>query len=233
MDKKTTKIDGVINFISEKINTYEILPGAKLPSLRVLSKQLGVSISTVLEAYERMLAEHKIEVRHGSGYFVKNTSYIAIKNTTTFQNIESDPFWVAHQSLMATEATLKPCCGWLPTDWLPEAHIKKSLRELLTGPSGVLLSYSSVLGYTPLREMIAKRISDLGALMHHDQVLLTDSATQALDMICRAWLKEGDTVVVDDPCYFNFFSVINLLGIRVISVPFNLMVQMSVNFYWP
>lgn len=217
---RKTKINQVIDFISEKINTHEILPGGKLPSLRLLSKELELSVSTVLEAYERMLAESKIEVRAGSGYFVKSTPYIAIQSQTAFKNLESDPFWAAHQSLMATEVCLKPSCGWLPLDWLPEAQIKKSMRELSQGSSEALLSYSSVLGYTDLRESIAKKLNDHGALIDHDHILLTDSATQALDMVCRGWLKEGDTVVVDDPCYFNFFSMINLLGINVITVPF-------------
>ncbi|MBF7684244.1 PLP-dependent aminotransferase family protein [Acinetobacter sp. B10A] len=220
MDRKKTKINQVIQFISEKIKTYEILPGSKLPSLRVLAKQLNLSVSTVLEAYERMLADGQLEVRHGSGYFVKNTSYIAINHSTTFEHIESDPFWVAHQSLMATKECLTPSCGWLPLDWLPESHIKKSLKELSQSSSELLLSYSSVLGYTPLRKLLSKKSNDLGAFTHHDHILLTDSATQALDMICRVWLKAGDTVLVDDPCYFNFFSLMNLHGIHVISIPF-------------
>ena len=53
-----------------------------------------------------------------------------------------------------------------------------------------------------------------------DQIILADSATQAIDLLCRLLLEPGDTVLVDDPCYFNFHAMLRAHRARTISVPY-------------
>ncbi|HEY9211463.1 MAG TPA: PLP-dependent aminotransferase family protein, partial [Ancylobacter sp.] len=53
-----------------------------------------------------------------------------------------------------------------------------------------------------------------------DQVILTESGTQALDLICRFLIEPGDTVLVDDPCYFNFHALLRTHRATVIGVPY-------------
>jgi len=53
-----------------------------------------------------------------------------------------------------------------------------------------------------------------------DQVMLTESGTQAIDLICRFLIEPGDTVVVDDPCYFNFRALLQAHRARVVGVPY-------------
>ena len=53
-----------------------------------------------------------------------------------------------------------------------------------------------------------------------EQLLLTGSGTQALDLICRFLLRPGDTVLVDDPCYFNFQALLRAHQLRVLGVPY-------------
>ena len=52
-----------------------------------------------------------------------------------------------------------------------------------------------------------------------DQILLTDSGTHALDLVCRFLLQPGDTVLVDDPCYFNFLALLRAHRAKVVGVP--------------
>ncbi|MEB3754453.1 PLP-dependent aminotransferase family protein [Acinetobacter sp. MD2(2019)] len=219
--QQPTKINQVIDYISERIQSRQFLVGSKLPSLRKLAQTLQVSVSTVLEAYERLLAENLIEVRRGSGYFVLNQQQATgIDLPSTQAEMATHPFWVAHQALIAHDAKFTPGCGWLPTNWMPEAIVRKSLRHALNASAEDVLAYSPVLGFEPLRELLSQRIQHYGVNLHPDQVLLTENGTHALDLICRTWLKPGDVVVVDDPCYFNFFTLLELLQVRVIAVPF-------------
>src|SRR5690606_3707414 len=53
-----------------------------------------------------------------------------------------------------------------------------------------------------------------------DQIMLTDSGTQAIDLLCRFLLEPGDTVLVDDPCYFNFHALLRAHRARIVSVPY-------------
>jgi DNA-binding transcriptional MocR family regulator len=49
---------------------------------------------------------------------------------------------------------------------------------------------------------------------------LTDSGTSAADLLCRLIVRPGDTVLVDDPCYFNFINALRAHGARIVGVPF-------------
>ena len=53
-----------------------------------------------------------------------------------------------------------------------------------------------------------------------DQILLTGSGTQAIDLICRFLLRPGDTVLVDDPCYFNFQALLRAHRVKIVGVPY-------------
>ncbi|MEB3767323.1 PLP-dependent aminotransferase family protein [Acinetobacter sp. MD2] len=217
---QATKIQQVMDDILTRIATRQLLVGSKLPSLRKLAQSLGVSVSTVLEAYERLIADHQIEVRRGSGYFVLNQKDdMGIDLPKTQAEMATHPFWVAHQALIAHDAKYTPGCGWLPASWMPESLVRKSLRVALQAKPEDLLSYSPVLGFEPLRDLISQRIQYYGVNLHPDQILLTENGTHALDLICRTWLKPGDVVLVDDPCYFNFFTLLELLQVRVIAIP--------------
>ncbi|WP_163284310.1 aminotransferase class I/II-fold pyridoxal phosphate-dependent enzyme, partial [Enterobacter hormaechei] len=52
------------------------------------------------------------------------------------------------------------------------------------------------------------------------QIMLTDSGTQAIDLVCRLLIEPGDTVLVDDPCYFNFHAMLRAHRAKVVGVPY-------------
>jgi DNA-binding transcriptional MocR family regulator len=53
-----------------------------------------------------------------------------------------------------------------------------------------------------------------------EQILLTESGTQAIDLVCRLLLQPGDTVLVDDPCYFNFLALLRAHQAMIVGVPY-------------
>jgi hypothetical protein len=70
----------------------------------------------------------------------------------------------------------------------------------------------------PLRQLIARRLADKGVEAAPERIVLTESGTQAIDLICRLVLEPGDTVVVDDPCYFNFQALLRAHRVTVAGV---------------
>jgi DNA-binding transcriptional MocR family regulator len=70
-----------------------------------------------------------------------------------------------------------------------------------------------------LRALLARRLGDQGVDAAPDQVLLTDSGSHAVDLVCRFLLSPGDTVLVDDPCYFNFLALLRAHRAKVVGVP--------------
>jgi DNA-binding transcriptional MocR family regulator len=130
-----------------------------------------------------------------------------------------DPFWVSRQSLQADGAMLKPGCGWLPPDWLPQASLRRGMRLLARAEDSTLADYGTPLGLAPLRQLLARRMAERGVEASADQIVLTDSGTQAIDLVCRFLIEPGDTVLVDDPCYFNFLAVLRAHRARIVGVP--------------
>ena len=131
-----------------------------------------------------------------------------------------DPFWVSRQSLDADPTVAKPGCGWLPADWLPTSALRRALRKLARAEDAVLADYGSTRGSPTLRRLLLRRFADEGMDASPDQLMLTASGTQAIDLICRLLLKPGDTVLVDDPCYFNFRALLRAHQVRIVGVPY-------------
>jgi DNA-binding transcriptional MocR family regulator len=108
------------------------------------------------------------------------------------------------QSLEADPDALMPGCGWLPDSWLPAASVRRGLREAARAADHPLVGYSTPLGFAPLRSQLARRLAERGIEADPLQILLVDSGTHAIDLVCRHLLEPGDSVLVDDPCYFHF-----------------------------
>lgn len=221
MKPQRTRIDVVMEAIRAKIASRSYLPGMRLPSVRAQAKTMGLSVSTVVEAYERLAAEEVIAARPGSGFYVSGpVAPLALSEIGPRLDREVDPLWVSRQSLEADTSMLKPGCGWLPASWMYEAGMRRALRVAARADAAVLADYTTPLGLPALRQLLTRRLaaSDIDATP--ERILLTESGTQAVDLICRFFLEPGDTVLVDDPCYFNFHALLRAHRAKAIGVPF-------------
>ena len=218
--RPTTRIADVMHAIRGRIAARSLTPGEKLPSIRALAASMQLSTSTVVEAYERLCAEGVIRSRPGSGFFVAGAlAPLSMAEIGPRLDRAVDPFWVSRQSLQADDGMLKPGCGWLPPDWLPQEALRRGLRALTRAGEAALADYGSPLGLPALRQLLARRLAERGVEASADQIVLTDSGTQAIDLVCRFLIEPGDTVLVDDPCYFNFLAVLRAHRARVVGVP--------------
>ncbi|MGO4854856.1 aminotransferase-like domain-containing protein [Phaeovulum sp. W22_SRMD_FR3] len=206
---------------SDASSPRALVPGERLPSIRRFAGMMGVSPSTVVEAYDRLVAEGLIRSRAGSSFYVAGSSpSLDLRGPGPAPARDMDPFWVSRQSLDAEPDVLKPDCGWLPPDWMPQAEMRRALRQLARGPDADLTDYGSSLGSQNLRRILARQFADEGLAIRPETILLTSSGSQALDLICRYLLRPGDTVLVDDPCFFNFQALLRVYKERIVSVPF-------------
>ena len=215
-----SRVDMVMATIRQRIAGRSLTAGGRLPSIRQQSAVLKVSPSTVVEAYERLVAEGAIRSRPGSGFYVApQAAALSLAEVGPKLDRAVDPFWVSRQSLESGDGVLKPGCGWLPPSWLPEENIRKALRALSRADAPVLADYGSPLGLPALRQLLSRRTADKSISCPPEQIMLTESGTQALDLVCRLLLEPGDTVLVDDPCYFNFQALLRAHRAKIIGVP--------------
>lgn len=216
-----TLLGNVIATIKQRIAGRALTPGAQLPSIRALAQTLRVSKSTIVEAYERLAAEGIIRSRPGAGFYVAAPlAPLSLADIGPKLDRAIDPLWISRQSLDAGEEVLKPGCGWLPSSWMPEAGLRRSLRALARADDATLTDYGTPLGLPPLRQLLARRMSGRGIEASPEQIMLMESGTHAIDLLCRFLLEPGDAVLVDDPCYFNFHALLRAHRAKVVGVPY-------------
>jgi DNA-binding transcriptional MocR family regulator len=217
-----TLVGQVMRLIQTRIDRRQYTPGARIPSVRAMAESMGVSKSTVVEAYGRLAAEGIVQPRLGSGFYVAAPlAPLNLAELSPDTDPTVDPLWVMRQSLRPGEASLRPGCGWLPESWMPHEMMRKALRSAARDGSGpMLFEYGPAQGADSLRALIARRLLEQGVEAMPDQVMITDSCSQAIDLLCRFLLEPGDTVLVDDPCYFNFKALLRAHRVHLIGVPF-------------
>ncbi len=219
-----TRTGEVMTAIRTKIASRTLASGDRLPSIRNFAATMGVAPSTVVEAYDRLAAEGLIRARRGSGFYVTGAGSppMILAEAGPQRDRAVDPFWVSRQSLDTDPALMKPGCGWLPAEYMPNVALRRAMRSLARADDPVLSYYGSTRGSPNLRRLLLRRFAEEGIETKPEQLLLTASGTQAIDLICRFLLKPGDTVLIDDPCYFNFQALLLAHQVRMVGVPYTM-----------
>jgi 2-aminoadipate transaminase len=110
--------------------------------------------------------------------------------------------------------------GGLPAaELFPLDRVRNALDAVLHRVGGVCLQYAETEGITGLRDWIAQHCSSPRLSLHRNNVLITAGGQQALDLIGRVLLDEGDRVVVESPTYLALLSAWRPLGVQFLSVP--------------
>lgn len=215
-----TLVEAVVAAVETAIDARRLMPGARLPSIRQFAEAQGLSKSTVVAAYDRLVAAGRAASRPGSGFTVAGVARTAAADPVLALDRDIDPSWVMRQSLELDPAVVKPGCGWLPADWLDQAGIRRALRAIARDPASRLLDYGPPLGDPALRRQLAMRLAERGIMVEPHHIVLTAGASAAVDLAVRHLVEPGDTVFVDDPCYYNFRAKLRLHRARVIGIPF-------------
>lgn len=219
--KDGTRVNTVMQAIREQLSSRVLVPGERLPSIRQMAERLSVAKNTIVEAYDRLAADGVITAKRGSGFYVcGHLPPLSLADVGATKDRSIDPLWIIRQSLEANGDMLKPGCGWLPPSWLPDEEIRRALRRLARDPQTGLLEYGHPYGHLALRELLSRRLGERGVAASARQIILADSGTQAIDLICRFLLEPGDTVLIDDPGYFNFQALLRAHRVQLVAVPY-------------
>jgi len=216
----TPLVSQIVDGFRRVIADQTLRPGSKLPSIRGLAAQHAVSVFTVVEAYDRLVAQGWVVSKSNAGFFVKRRQETAapLKTEAPINALRFDARMYLRQIFENRHLELKPGCGWLPNDWLFEEGVRRSLRQLAS--DGVELGgYGLPHGHMALRVVIAESLTERHIPVDAENILLTQGSSQALDLVSRRLVRPGDTVLVDDPGYPNLMFMLRFLGARLVGVP--------------
>lgn len=218
-DSSTPLVTQIVDGLRRLITDRSLQPDAKLPSIRAFAATHGVSVFTVVEAYDRLVAQGWLVSRANAGFFVKRRAGdVATPGEGGAPDLRFDARWYLKQIFESRNLPVKAGCGWLPHDWLFEEGVRRSLRQLATD-GAELGGYGSPHGHMALRALIAETLAEQQIAASADHVLLTQGSSQALDLAVRRLVKAGDAVLVDEPGYPNLMFMLRYLGARLVGVP--------------
>ncbi|MGF6754164.1 PLP-dependent aminotransferase family protein [Paraburkholderia sp. GAS42] len=216
----STLVEQVVQGFASAIESQSLRAGALLPSVRQLAETHRLSTFTVTEAYNRLVSMGLVVARRGSGYRVATLDAPAARaSASDWQPPSLTATWLLSDVYADHSVPIKAGCGWLPNEWINGSGLQHALRAMSRVPPGRLADYGHPYGFAPLRERVAEQLDRRGLPVDLSNVLLTQGATQALDLIVRTLLRPGDTVLVEDPGYCNLLQILKLAGLNVHGVP--------------
>lgn len=214
----TPLVTQIVEGFRRMIDEGTLRAGSKLPSIRQFAHSHEVSIYTVVDAYDRLVALGFFGSRPHSGFFVRSRATGALAQTSTRGTYTFDAMWYMRRIFENRALRSKPGCGWLPNDWLFGEGVKRGLRTLASEEVD-LGGYGEPKGYPPLRQLVRDLLAEREVAATADQVLLTQGSSQALDLAARRLVRAGDPVLVDEPGYANLLSSLRFLRARLIGAP--------------
>jgi len=227
-------VDQIVRTVQSRIDDKLLRTGARMPSIRQFADLHGVSRFTVVEAYDRLVAQGFLESRRGSGFFVRERSPVANPSMTgtavsaagvnpggdgVSQPQQLDVVWLVRNMFRQMPAQKMPGGGLLPPDWLDGDLIANGLRAVGRQNQSLLLSYGTPQGFLPLRQQLQLKLAELEISAAPEQLLMTSGVTQGLDIVARHFLRPGDVIFVDDPAWFLMFGSFAAMGAKVVGIP--------------
>ncbi len=214
-----------------RIRDRLLAPGARLPSVRQCAAQHGLSPSTVVAAYDLLLAQGLVEAERNRGFFVRQR-LAALPASAGRQPVPGLSNGLRAGPPVNAGALIRgmfqppgerpqPGMGAFPPDWMETSFLQAAVRRVtsLQGLNDVSLRYGEPMGDGHLRRVLSDRLNSLGLPAEPGQIITTIGATQALDIVSRTLLKPGDCVMVEEPGWAIEFARLNAQGLRILPVP--------------
>ena len=200
--------------------------GDKLPSVRQLSNQHGVSISTVQEAYRHLEMENLVEARAKSGYFAMPSMpiYKLPKTSRPPQRPSDVSQWQEVLDLLLSndvEGTIQLQHAMPLMDIPTLKPLLKKISDLNRYHPEISLPYGDIRGASVLREQIAKLAQASGCQLHPDDIVVTSGCQEALSVCLRAITKPGDIVAIESPSFYGSMQAIKGSNLKAMEIPTN------------
>ena len=200
-------------------------PGTRIPSVRQMSQQQNLSISTVLQAYSLLERQGLIESRPQSGYYVHAHTEERLPEPET-SSPRRDPSLVSLHELvmMLMRDSANPNLVQLGAA-LPhlDSQLIQKINQIITKTirhQGVdAHQYHFPPGLEVLRAQIARRMVNAGCNLSPADILIPSGGTEAIDFSLHAVCRPGDIVAIESPSYFGAFQTLEVHGLRALEIP--------------
>jgi DNA-binding transcriptional MocR family regulator len=213
--------------IEKQIKDEVLKAGDKLPSVRMLCRELGYNMSTITQAYYELESRSLIETRPRSGYYVsllpaRRLDLPASSKPVVTKNNDDLDYLIGriHEDSEKPEITMLSL-GVPHISLLPVAKLNKALVQATRTLPGSGTAYDPVQGNEKLRKEIARWSLGWGGTLNEKDILTTAGCMNAVAYCLMALTEPGDTVALESPAYFGILQLAKGLGLKVLEMPSN------------
>jgi DNA-binding transcriptional MocR family regulator len=214
--------------LHDAINKGTLRAGDRMPSVRTLCSQFGVSPGTATQAFRVLEMRMLVEARPKSGYFVRHALVKSLARLPVVDTVQLEtPVSGIPDTTRIVREFAELCGGPYVTPFaaatpdrrlLPEAKIQ-SLIATINRRRGFNANYPSHIGTLELRNQIARCVLTNGVQISADDIVATEGCMEALSIALRSVAKPGDTIAVESPTYFSLLQTLESLGMNVLEIP--------------
>ncbi len=210
----------------------DLRPGERIPASRELAAQLGVHRTTVANAYAELESEGLISGHVGRGTFIRGES--VAKKISAVPHPTSVNGGLRWESLFADErgeeilsrlmqAAPRGAISFVmarpAAEFFPVEELRKCSNTVWKREGSEILQFGPSDGYPPLKQALISMLRSEGYEAADENLLITDGCQQALDLVCKAFLRPGDTVLVENPAYPGALAIFTGARARILGVP--------------
>lgn len=203
--------------LSQAIRSGRIALGTRLPAERAAAAQLGVSRTTVTAAYQELAAAGLVRGHVGRGTVVVGDDTEGRGGTVAWRHLGSRLSRPAPASVAVDPGVVSLGNGWLHASLMPGAALAAAAAR--ASQRTALTESAPMLGLPALRSALADGLRGQGVKAAPGEVLITGGAQQGLNVVARALLSPGDTVLCESPSWHGAFRAFRAAGAEVVGVP--------------
>ncbi|NMM37454.1 MAG: PLP-dependent aminotransferase family protein [Glaciimonas sp.] len=211
------------------IKAGSLRQGDRMPSVRVLMRLHGVSLSTAIQVYRQLETEGWLEARPRIGYFVRQPYRLPVAPVEE-PDISALPDPAQYVGIHARVSTFIAKGRQYPIttdlavahgapELYPEEKLKNAALRILRRNSRMLVSVPGHNGSAAFKTVLAKRAVSIGLAIAPEDVLVTHGGTEALNLALRAVAQPGDTIAVESPTFYGLLQILESLGLRALEIP--------------
>lgn len=213
------------------VATGELRSGDRIPASRELASHLGVHRTTVANAYAELESEGLIQGHVGRGTFICAP---AVKQFTPPPRSNGNGNGALRwEALFADERGDEGLSRLMPVvpagtinftkasptgETFPVEEFRRCCNAVLRSEGRRILQLGSTDGYEPLKRGLMEMLRDEGLNVRDEQLLITDGCQQAIDLLCKAFLRPGDAVALENPAYPGAIAIFAGARVRTLAV---------------
>jgi 2-aminoadipate transaminase len=214
------------------VHDGELRPGDRIPATRELAVQLGVHRTTVANAYAELEADGLIRGHVGRGTFIcgePNGTKITPAPPTLNGNggVRWESLFADERGEETLSRLLQPAMAdsisfvtARPDEkYFPVAELSNCCQTVMKREGAQLLQFGPSDGYPPLKKALLEMLRAEGLAVKDENLLITGGCQQALDLLCKAFLRPGDSVLLENPTYPGAIAIFASARVRCLGVP--------------